>query len=250
MISVAMTLFASFVPAQTTIPDAGPSTQPTVGRIGEYEVYFNDRSPGNTYAHVNARLADTDNGPDYNLVTKPFMVYVPGDYTKSTPMGIVLYASKEAGDVTPPTLHRVCDKRHLIFIVAKSPNLTLAEELGLSIDAVHNLKRLYTVDPKRVFLMGYDWTEFVGLASPDIFMGGVYIWNIGYWRNIPLPDGSGRYYIGYNRPPMASLVTLDKERVQIMGYETDNYNDGIRSLCPIGDEARWIRARLSRRCHR
>jgi len=103
--------------------------------------------------------------------------------------------------------------------------------------------------------MGHDWAEFVGLASPDIFMGGVYIWNIGYWRNIPLPDGSGRYYIGYNRPPMASLVTLDKKRVQIMGYETDNYNDGIRSLCPsamkhdgfehvfpvvvTGDDASW-----------
>ena len=176
------------------------------------------------------RLAEKDIGSEYDLSQQPFAVYVPADYSSDKPLGVVVYMSNDGAAQTPTTLQPVLDKRHLIFIMAKTSNLSLGEETGLAIDAVYNLKSRYAIDDRRVFLMGSGWIEDVALAVPDIFAGDVWIWNTGYWHNIPI--NRTEYCKAIGHPPSDRMLALAKHRPHVFGFETDNYNDGIRSLIP------------------
>ena len=205
------------------------STQP-IARTGDFEITFTDRSPLTAKAKLMDRLADKDIGPDYDLGEQPFVIYVPPDYSADKPAGIVVYMSEDGANGTPATLQTVLNKRNLIFIMARKPNLSLCEETGLSIDAVFNLKTRYHIDDRRVFLMGLGWIEEAGLATPDVFAGDVWIWNTGYWKSFPI--NRTQIYPGHGHAPSSEMLALAKHRPHVFGFETDNYNDGIRSLVP------------------
>jgi len=209
--------------------DSSPATQPDQ-KTGAFAITFTDRSPLSERSKLWDRLADKDVGPEYNLQNQPFMIYVPNDFSQDKPLGLVVYMSYDPARQTPATLQPIFDNRRLIFIVAEKGNLSLLEETGLSIDAVYNLKRRYPIDDKRAFLMGSGWIEDAGMATPDIFAGDVWIWNTGYWRNVPV--GHNQYYQGIGHPPSPEMLTLAKRRPHVFGFETDNYNDGVRSLIP------------------
>jgi hypothetical protein len=211
------------------VPSTSPSTQP-IARTGDFEITFTDRSPLSVKAKLMDRLADKDIGPDYDLSEQPFVIYVPPDYSADKPVGVVVYMSQDGANLTPATLQPVLNKRHLIFIMARKSNLSLCEETGLSIDAIFNLKTRYHIDDRRIFLMGSGWTEDVGLATPDVFAGDVWIWNTGYWKTFLI--NRTQTYQGNGHAPSSEMLTLAKHRPHVFGFETDNYNDGIRSLVP------------------
>ena len=221
-VGLVCTLLAPFAVAAT-------STQPAP-QTGAFEITFTNRCPQSARAKLIDRLAEKDIGPEYDLSKQPFVVYVPPDYSSDKPVGIVVYMTSDGATQTPATLQPVLDKRHLIFIMARMPNLTLGEETGLSIDAVFSLKDRYAIDDRRVFLMGSGWIEEVGLATPDVFAGDVWIWNTGYWRTFPI--NATQFYRGIGHSPSDRMLGLAKQRPHVFGFETDNYNDGIRSLIP------------------
>ncbi|MGD0464834.1 MAG: hypothetical protein ABSB74_20305 [Tepidisphaeraceae bacterium] len=212
-----------------SVGDSSPSTQP-VEKTGAFEITFSQRSPLSERSKLMDRLAEKDIGPEFDLNKQPFAIYVPSDFGQNKPLGLVVYMSNQAAAQTPPTLQPILEKRRLIFIVAEKPNLSLGEETGLSIDAVYNLKRRYPINDRRTFLIGAGWAENAALATPDIFAGDVWIWNTGYWRNVPI--NRNQYYKGIGHAPSPEMLTLAKRRPHVFGFETDNYNDGIRSLLP------------------
>lgn len=227
MVRIAVSLiFAMLAPLAAA---AEPSTQP-VAQTGAFEITFTNRSPQSAREKLLGRFGDPGIGPDYDLSHQPFLVYVPADFSSDKPLGIVVYTTADGATQTPETLQPVLDKRHLIFIIAKSSQLSVGAEAGLSIDAVYNLKARYPIDDRRVFLMGTSWIEYVGLATPDIFAGDVWIWNTFYWRSFPI--NRTQIYAAMGGPPSDRMLELAKHRPHVFGFETDNYNDGIRSLIP------------------
>ncbi len=220
--------FLLAVAACVGFADQTPSTQPAA-QTGAFEITFTDRSPLSSHEKLMTRLADKDIGPEYDLSKQQFVIYVPQTAPNQL-LGIVLYMSNDGASQTPPTLRPILDKRHLIFIMAKKSNLSIGEETGLSIDGVFNLKRRYPIDDQRTFLMGTGWIEDVGLATPDIFAGDVWVWYTGYWRSFPV--GGNLYFKPTGRPPSDDMLSLAKRRPHVFGFETDNYNDGIRSKIP------------------
>src|SRR5208282_2248674 len=171
MIRFVVSLVCALIASLTSA--AEPSTQPAA-QTGAFEIAFTNRSPMSARAKLVDRLAEKDIGPEYDLSHQPFVVYVPADYSGDKPLGVVVFMSKDGPTQTPITLQPVLDKRHLIFIMAKTSNLSLGEETGLAIDAVYNLKSRYAIDDRRVFLMGSGWIEDAALAVPDIFAGDVW----------------------------------------------------------------------------
>jgi hypothetical protein len=209
--------------------DILPATQPSE-KTGAFEITFTDRSPLSQRSKLWDRLADKDVGPEYDLEKQSFVIYVPRDFSKDKPLGLVVYLSNDAASQTPVTLQPLLEKRRLIFIMAEKANLSLYEETGLSIDAVYNLKRRYPIDDRRSFLMGTGWIEDAGMATPDIFAGDVWIWNTGYWHDVPV--GRNLFYRAVGHAPSQEMLTLAKHRPHVFGFETDNYNDGVRSRLP------------------
>jgi len=223
---VAVNCSHTITAADTTFP----STQPTAPQTGEFETTFTDRSPLSARPKLMDRLAEKDIGPEYVLTEQPFMVYVPENYSPDKPVGIVVYMNSDGATAAPATIESLLQRRHLIFIIAKKGSLSLGEETGLSIDAVYNLKKRYRIDDRRVFLMGQGWIEYAALATPDVFAGDVWIWNTGYWKTFPI--NRAQLYSGIGHPPSPEMLTRAKLRPHVFGFETDNYNDGVRSLVP------------------
>jgi hypothetical protein len=221
-----LTLIASFSSFAVAVE---PATQPAP-QTGAFKITFTHRSPQSARPKLIDRLAEKDIGPEYDFSDQPFFIYVPTDYSPDKPPGIVVYMTGDGATKAPSTIQPILNTRHLIFIIAKKPQLSLGEETGLSIDAVYNLKARYIIDSRRIFLMGSGWIEDVGLATPDIFAGDVWIWNTGYWRTFPI--NATQVYRGIGHPPSAPMLSLAKHRPHVFGFETDNYNDGIRSLIP------------------
>ncbi len=176
-----------------------PSTQPGgAARTGDFDLSFTQRSPLSSREELSKRfnfqLADM--GDDYDLTKCVFKTYVPANYDPSVPVGIFVYLGYKGSVDTPPLWHPVLDKYHLIFIspawhsgTMYPPSVPLWEAAGLAVDAVDNLKKQYSIDGKRVYLMA--WNEGAtkqAFATSDVFTGYVLALDQSWWQRIWLSN--------------------------------------------------------------
>jgi hypothetical protein len=189
-------------------------------KTGEIDLIFSERSPLSAPREVARRLSLKENevSPDYDLAQLPFKAYVPMNYEPATPVGIFVYLGYKNTVATPPAWHPVLEKSHLIFIspVCHSgpeyaPSVPLWETMGLALDAVHNLKKQYHVDPKRIYLMSWnDESTRIALATADVCTGFVVAMDSSWCRKMTLPNGMW-YSPKWGSPP-SSLFTAATER--------------------------------------
>jgi len=211
-----------------------PITQPVAApQTGEFTTTFTERSSQSAYSKLPNRLNATASeiGADYDLSKVKFSVYVPADYDASKPMGLVVYINDNNTDAFPKSIEPALDQHHLIFIIPGKAQPSPCETMGLSLDGVYNIERQYKVDPRRIYLMGQTgYVEATGLCGADVFTGAVYIWYIGYFHTIPV--GGNSFYAPTVHPPPANMLDWAKSRVQILGFEEDVMNDGLKSRIP------------------
>lgn len=173
---------------------------------GQFEIFFTERSPLSAKKDLLTRLARKDPGSDYDLSGQLFVVYVPKDYVSSVPHGVIVWLNYKDTDATPTPLHPILDRSHTIFVVSKSSGQEDWIRAGLALDAIHNLKKIYTIDEARTYLFAITQPEQtigqkMGLACADAFAGFVYIFNQRYFRPIPIPGNPGMTYaVSFSRP--------------------------------------------------
>jgi hypothetical protein len=138
-------LFASMLADQLT-------RQPT----GRLHLTFTERSPLSSAEELHRRDSlDRRRWPDgrtwlkkdpadYDLAAVPFDVYVPPNYKPDKPLGLFVWM----GVTEFPAAWCEILARHKLIFVASNKNAEV-------IDAVDNLKKLYTIDDNRVYLAGF-----------------------------------------------------------------------------------------------
>lgn len=175
MIELALTvlLSAGCAPAQATKP-------PVDARTGDYTTSFAERHPLSAMAEITRRLPVLKPS-DYDLAQESFCVSVPASYRPETPHGLLVFInSADPGDC-PESFRGLLEKHRLIYVGAnKSGNERIPPaRVGLALDAVHNLKKRYAVDPDRVYVSGYSGggrvTSLLAPAFPDVFRGAMYL---------------------------------------------------------------------------
>jgi hypothetical protein len=190
---------------------------PIILKQGESTVVFTQRSPLSEYSKLLDRLntPTKDNGPDYELAKHSFNVYVPRDDPVGKPPGLMVCV-----DATGfmRGLYPVWEAHHLIFISPENGNLPDTITLGLTLDAVYNIQRSRTIDPNRIYLMGYRWGEVMGFCTGDVFTGDMYFWAIGYFRRV---DGGRHYIPGTFYGPKPEYLRYATTRPQALGFEDE-----------------------------
>ncbi len=161
-----------------------PASRPRKpGRTGFFRTKFEQRSPHSNLDGMLRRLGwkKKKEHIDYKLNDFTFEVHVPPNYSGEKPYGLMVYISPGPrvyffGRTRSEGLYA---KHSLIHVAAYNSGnkQNVWVRLGLAIDAVHNMKKQYNIDPDRVYATGASGggrcASMLGLGFADVFDGAV-----------------------------------------------------------------------------
>jgi hypothetical protein len=150
-------------------------------RTGFFQTKFDQRSPDSNLDGMLRRLGwkKTKEHTDYKLKDFTFELYVPPNYTGAKPYGLMVYISPGpyVFFLRMTRCQGVYDKHSLIHVAAYNSGnkQKVWVRLGLAIDAVHNMKKRYNIDPGRIYATGASGggrcASMLGLSFADTFDG-------------------------------------------------------------------------------
>ena len=169
----------------------------------------------------------------FDSTKETWQVYVPEYYreNRKPQCGLFVYISPSDSGAPPPAWTSVLKKRHLLFVGAdKSGNAhnSYSRRIPLALDAVHNLRKQYTIDPKRVYIAGTSGGACVAsrmaIGFADVFAGGQYQVGIQHYQSFPVGDGA--FTMGF---PIVSEDLLRKAkstgRYVLITGQTDHFRE-------------------------
>ena len=231
---------ASSPPASTqpaSRPTSQASSQPAPVQTGHFRLTFTEKSPHSDTAAIAKRMGWTmgmiqSNGSpmDYDIANESFEAYVPAAYTGAEPYGLLVWINPmPSGKITDKYLP-VIDRHKLIVI---GPNNAgngreIWNRMALALDAAHNGKSRFNIDPRRVYVSGLSGggrtSSLLGLGYPDVFRGGgCYIIGCDYFRKVEVDPATHDYYYAKFVKPAPPLLALarDRSRHVLLTGETD-----------------------------
>ena len=140
---------------------------------------------------------------------------MPESYGEGEPHGLLIWISPTPyGGFRNPEFERVLAEHKLIWIGAhNSGNRRWGwYRVGLALDAVHNARRLYSIDKSRVYAAGYSGggrvASQLSMLYPVVFTGGFFVYGCDFYERIPVPDRPGALWPARFPPP--SSMTLER----------------------------------------
>ena len=222
--------------------DGGTPTTLTEHRTGAFRATLPDRAPQSERAAWIERFqfpGDLE-GWDYDLGDETFSLYIPAEYDpEGEPYGVVVWISPSEDGAIPARLRSVFDERRLIWIGANDAGNSrhLFHRSGLALDAATNVKRLYNVDPGRVFVSGLSGGGRVAAMDavdfPDVFSGGLPIIGVTTYLDVPLESNPGQRVLQFPEP---SADVLEQAREQPLVIMTGS-GDFNREECRLAADA-------------
>ncbi len=193
-------------------------------QTGSYHITFADRSPQSAitfqagrFGWNMAQLRASEFEKDYDLKSESFEVHVPDSYKPSDNWGLFVWVSAGGGGNLHQAWRDILEKHKLIWI---GPNKVGNERaiwcrMGLAIDAAHNMKKRYDINPDRIFISGASGggriSSMLGVCYPDIFKGGIYMIGCNFYKEMTAPNTGGKvWHRGYTPPPATILMQAKK----------------------------------------
>lgn len=164
----------------------------TTGRL---HLVFKESSPlssleeicGRTdFDHIDLKSMDEaeKNSLRYKLADESFLVYVPDTYKPNVPYGLFVWIGIESPEVPPAWLDVF--RRHRLILISVCIKGTQRHAslipMGLALDGIHNMKKLYKINEDRIYVSGFSGGGFTASllvrGYPDVIRGGYFM--LGY----------------------------------------------------------------------
>ena len=175
------------LPAETNDPNA------IIARRSD--MHFARSAPYATAAEASRRLGIKPGGKTYALAAEKFQVILPGTFSTNVSWGLFVWISPSDTPSIPAAWEAELAKQQLLFVGAyKSGNQRDAvERARLAVEAAFNLRQLYKIDPRRVYVSGFSGggrvADMVGMGYSDVFTGTICVCGVGFYTDIPTPTG-------------------------------------------------------------
>jgi FimV-like protein len=209
----------------TTFADPAPTTQPA--KTGAFDITFTQRSPDTEYSKLIERigLPKEKLGADYDISQESLTAYVPANYDPQKPIGLIMQIWQDGSPEIYQGYRPTLDKLYFMMIATKRDHRSELNGVGICLDAIYNVRKIYNVDPARIYFFGLGQTEEpIGWSTGDVVMGDLYCWWVGY--NKPLWAGDQPLF-EVNPPPR--LMNLVKSHMQILGFAAQDTTPGHES---------------------
>jgi predicted esterase len=214
------------------VPSPPAATRLESHRTGEFKAALQVRSPESEAGRWASRFqfgGDLTNW-DYDLVDERFSLYVPPGYDAGgEPYGVVVWISPLDDGRVPPPFRQVLDERHLIWIAPDNAGNSrhLFPRAGLTLDAAENVRRLYNVDPRRIYVSGLSgggrMAAMLAVDYPDVFAGGYPIIGVTAYLSIRLETTPGMFVPMYP-PPSDRMLRRAKAQPFVIMTGSGDFN--------------------------
>jgi dienelactone hydrolase len=208
-------------------------------KVGQYSVSFKDRHPLSDVKELAKRQGwkldeVRKKEPDFEtrkIEEESYQVVVPAAYAREKSFGLLVWVSPMPSGGLPDEWLEPLAKRDVIAIGADNSgnDRGTAYRVALALDAVHNVKARYTIDPKRIYVTGFSGGGRtacrLGIAYPDVFTGGIYQGGTDFYRGVPDPaDAKREFPPGFVKPEDALFrkVKAESRHVIVAGEEDFN----------------------------
>lgn len=222
--------------------DARKHARGTQGDIptGEQWLSFEEFSPHNDSEGFSERLGWSHK---YSLCEEAFNVYVPETYDGREAYGLFLFIPAKAKMKCISTWKAVLSKHQLIWIAPQNAGneREASVRIGLALDAVHNMQRLYNVGRHRVYVAGLSGgarcASALALGFPDVFSGAYCFVGCGFYRHVAMSQHRKKKWERIiHRPPdtllekaktLSKFVLMTGENDPNRGAILDTYKGGF-----------------------
>lgn len=227
-------------------------------RKGAFDAVFTERYHESNLKNIFKRMrhkpgTNRSLGNDYQISEESFYVYMPSDYAKDDSYGLLVWVSAGESGRMPEAWSKLMDKHKLIWVSAHrsgNKHSVPGRRMALALDAVHNIKGMYNIDPNRVYVSGISGggrvASILAVHYPDIFGGGIFVVGVECWEAIEVTGKPGQFYRPMPKPrpkylAMAKdqgryvLLTGDNDfnRVQTHDYYQNGYSKRLKHVLYI-----------------
>ena len=201
-------------------------------------VVFTEHHPLSNYAAMCRRCSLKPEkgfipGHQYDLEREKFGLYVPDVNDANTSYGLLVWIPAGGRAKIPESYLKVLAKHRLIFVGVdeseKNRKSTYGRRIPLALDGAHNVMKMYSIDPNRVYVTGLSAggrvSSIASLHYSDVFKGGIFIIGASCWEPVLNPNVRGKYWPAtLHKPQPRYLVVARREGRYVMLTGTNDFN--------------------------
>lgn len=175
---------------------------------------------------VRYRLMAAEEPPAYDVTKESFEILLPEGYQPEEAHGLFIWINAGDSPTIPKAWEAVLAEHKLIFVGAKNSGnkRNLFDRIRMAIDANHNMRQLYRIDGRRVYVSGFSGgsrvASMLGVAWGDMFSGTICCMGVNFYTDIEAPDGK---VYGLSYIPNEQLLLMVKKacRYSLISGEND-----------------------------
>jgi len=195
-------------------------------RRGAFEATFQESNPLSSIGVLESRAKIIrKHVKPYALSKETFSVFVPDSYDGKKLHGLLVFVNAGKSGRCPKQYHSVLKKHAFIWVGANNSGNDRSPRnarLGMALDAVHNLKKQYQIDPDRVYASGFSgggtMCSILMYFFPDVFTGGLPMCAPGCYYDNAMCDKF--FMMGKPKPEQYKLIA-DRSRFAVMSHAKD-----------------------------
>jgi len=119
----------------------------------------------------------------------------------------------------------------------------VVERARLALDAAFNLRQLYRIDPKRIYLGGFSGegrvAGMVGMAYPEVFSGTICMCGVSFYTDIPTT--TGEHWPRSFNPDAGRLAQAKGNRFVLLTGDQDINRENTHEVWRSGFEREGFR---------
>lgn len=225
-------LFPSFVMAQ-------PSAAAKIKVGVRSPITFTESAALGNPAQLKMRLRSVETPGAYDVSQESFEILVPKGYKDSVPHGLFIWISPGDKPSISPEWEKVLADKKLIFIgAAKSGNnRPVFDRMRMAIDANDQLRQLYKVDPKRVYISGHSGgsrvASMLAVAYADMFTGAACFMGVNFFMPTQGKDGT-MFEARYIPHPEIATLAQQESRLALVTGDKDMNQDNTTAIYKQG----------------
>ena len=166
-------------------------TQPAAaGKTAAWtSVQFKQSPPQSDAEQVKLRLHAIEQPPPYDVTKETFDLLVPKDYKTTVPHGLFIWISAGNDVKISAEWEAVFAEKKIIFIGAKNSGnpRNLFDRARMALDANVNMRDLYKIDGRRVYVSGFSGgsrvASMLGVAYAEMFSGAACFMGVNFYTD-------------------------------------------------------------------